>query len=125
MRSNYQTKQKELLLNIIKNMNREFSIRELYKLSGVGLTTIYRFIEKLECDGVIKKIVINNNIYYQYLDKCLLDNHFYLKCSSCGKMIHVDCDCINKLVLHIFDIHGFKMNKNNIIIPGKCMDCEE
>ena len=48
-RTNYNTKQKDEILDTIKKMNKAFLIKELYvKLNEkVGLTTIYRFIDKM------------------------------------------------------------------------------
>ena len=125
MRSSYHTKQKERLIELIKNKNKEFTIKELLdELPDIGLTTIYRFIDKLIEDGKIIKTIGNNNIsYYQYLGECIKENHFFLKCDSCGKMIHIDCDCIGDLSSHIIKKHNFKPNKEKIIINGLCDKC--
>ena len=91
-RTNYNTKQKDEILDTIKKMNKAFLIKELYvKLNEkVGLTTIYRFIDKMvENEELYKYIGEDNNTYYQYLEKCDCNNHFYLKCINCGKLCNV------------------------------------
>ena len=125
-RNQYDTKQKELILNIIKNEGKEFTIKDIYKRlnNEVGLTTIYRFIDKLEHDNLLSKTISSDNVtYYQYLEKCTEDNHFYLKCNNCKKMIHIDCDCIEDLSDHIKNKHSFKLSKENIVIKGICNNC--
>ena len=125
MRNNYSTKQKELILNNVKYYKSEFIVKDLYyKLNkNVGLTTIYRFIDKLVKDGLIIKNIDNNgSIHYQYLEKCEEDNHFYLKCEKCKSVTHVDCDCIKELSNHIKENHCFNLN-NKIIINGICDKC--
>lgn len=122
----YNTKQKDLIINCIKNKHNEFTIKDIYNELNeeVGLTTIYRLIDKLILEDVITKTISKDNItYYQYLDKCEEENHFYLKCDKCGTLIHVDCDCINELSKHIKNNHNFKLNKENIIIKGTCKNC--
>lgn len=122
----YNTKQKEIILNLIKKEQREFTVKDIYsKLNNkVGLTTIYRLIQKLVDEGLLSKNISNdNNTYYQYLDVCNKVNHFYLKCNVCGKLEHVDCDCINDLSNHILREHDFKASKEHIIINGICKDC--
>ncbi len=122
----YNTKQKELLLEVIKNYGKEFTIKDIYnKLNGsVGLTTIYRFVDKLVLDKKISKYIDNeNNTIYQYLDECDHDNHFYLKCEKCKNLFHIDCDCINELSNHIYKKHNFRTNNNNLIINGICNKC--
>ena len=122
----YNTKQKEKILKIIKERDCEFTIKDIYKevKSEIGLTTIYRFIDALLREGSIRKVIEKDNlIYYQYLEKCDHNNHFYLKCDKCKNMIHIDCDCIKDLSLHILDHHNFKTNNESIIINGICNKC--
>lgn len=124
----YQTKQKNLIMNIIKKQEKEFKVQDIYaSLKGkVGLTTVYRLIDKLVLEGVLNKTIGENNItYYQYLEKCDRENHFYLKCEKCGNISHIDCDCISDLMSHILEEHDFKTNREHIIINGLCKSCRK
>ncbi len=124
--NNYHTKQKDKILNIIKIKRNEFTIKEIYQELNkeVGLTTIYRYIEKLVNDGIVNKSIGKDNItYYQYLGYCDKENHFYLKCEVCGNLIHVDCDCIKDLSNHILNEHKFKPSQVHFIINGICNKC--
>ncbi|MBR3898505.1 MAG: transcriptional repressor [Bacilli bacterium] len=124
----YNTKQKDLILNIIKQEEKDFTIKDIHsKLKDeTGLTTIYRFMDKLIEDGLVDKhIGKDNKTYYNYLEKCDNKNHFYLKCESCGKIVHIDCDCIEDLSNHITNKHKFKLNRKHFIINGTCGDCNE
>ena len=127
MRTNYETKQKETIIEARKKQNKSFMVKDLYDtLNGkVGLTTIYRLLQKLEDEGLItKEVGKDNKTKYEYLEKCEEENHFYLKCDKCGTLTHVDCDCINELSSHISKEHNFKLNKENIIIKGICSKCK-
>lgn len=121
----YNTKQKDKILNVIMNYKHEFTIRDIHnKIPNIGLTTIYRLVDKLVLDGRLNKYITKDNItYYEYLEECDNNNHFYLKCDKCGNMVHIDCDCINELKSHIFKNHNFKLNKDHIIINGICDKC--
>lgn len=122
----YNTKQKEVILDTIKSNKKEFTIKEIYERlkECTGLTTIYRLVDKLVEDGFLnKRIGDDNTTYYQYLEKCDCSNHFYLKCTNCGKLIHVDCDCIKDLSEHICCKHGFIASREHIIINGICSEC--
>ena len=124
----YSTKQKEELLNIIKNRKEYFTVKDIYEETNksIGLTTIYRFIDSLIKDGSINKLVGNNKIvYYEYLEKCNHNNHFYLKCDNCKKIEHIDCDCIITLWDHIYDTHKFIPNKEHVVINGICNECKK
>lgn len=124
----YNTKQKDLIMNIIKKKKNEFTVKDIYEevKDSTGLTTIYRMIDKLVLDGILTKNISSDNItYYQYLEKCNHENHFYLKCEICGNMTHIDCDCIIDLTNHIFKEHKFKPSKDHIIINGICKKCSK
>ena len=127
-RENYSTKQKEKILNVIKSKEKEFTVKDIYNelKEEVGLTTIYRLIEKLlEENRISKSIGKDNTTYYQFLEECSNENHFYLKCIECGSLTHVDCDCIEELTNHILRKHNFKPTKENIIIKGICNKCKK
>ena len=126
MKEIYKTKQKDIILDVIKNQKHEFTIKDIYKSikDKVGLTTIYRLVDKLVEEGKLNKTISSDNVtYYQYLEECKEENHFYLKCDRCGNLIHVDCDCIEELTSHIYNDHKFIPNKDHIIINGLCNKC--
>ena len=122
----YNTKQKELLIDLISKQLHEFTIKDIYEKvkDKTGLTTVYRVVDQMISDGYLEKSIGDNNTtYYQYLEKCNEENHFYLRCEKCGDMIHVDCDCISELTSHITNEHKFIPNKEHIIINGICNKC--
>lgn len=127
-RCEYNTKQKEIIFDVIKKQKHEFTIKDIYNeiSDRTGLTTIYRLVDKLVEDGILNKnISIENITYYYYLGDCNKDNHFYLKCDKCGNMSHIDCDCIGNISSHILKKHGFRPSKKKIIINGTCEKCLE
>lgn len=123
----YNTKQKEIIFEIIKKQKKEFTIKDIYNelKDKTGLTTIYRLVDKLVDDKILSKTISNDNItYYNYLGECREENHIYLKCDICGLMEHIDCEYIGDLYNHILIEHKFKTNKDHIIINGICSKCE-
>ena len=126
MKETYKTKQKNIILDIIKNQDNSFTIKDIYEKvkDKVGLTTIYRLIDKLVEENKLNKTISSDNTtYYQYLSDCDEENHFYLKCERCGNITHIDCDCIKELTSHITKHHKFRPNKDHIIIDGICSRC--
>ena len=109
--NNYKTKQKEMIIDTIKGYT-SFTVKDIYnKLNKeIGLTTIYRLVDKLVNDGLLMKTIGKDNVtYYQYLEECNEENHFFLKCEKCGELEHVDCDCIESLSNHISKEHEFNL----------------
>ena len=69
----YNTKQKDTILNYLKkNEDKCLTINEIYsalvKDNNIGLTTIYRFLNKLEEDNIIKKYTDKKEATYQYIN---------------------------------------------------------
>ena len=125
--SGYKTRQKKLLYDcLIENKDRFIDVGDLdsymeSKGEDVGLTTMYRFLRRLELDNKVRVETRNHTKYYQIiLDEC--EKHFHLKCKGCGKTIHLDCTEFDEVNKHIEDEHNFKLDHNTIIY-GTCSDC--
>ncbi len=129
---NYNTKQKVVILDYIKNTkNKHFTVDSLCEKmlkngDAVGRTTVYRFAEALANDGVLRKYAATHgqSVCYQYTgDQGDCNNHFHLKCEKCDRLIHLECDEMNELIHHIKSHHGFLLNPLKTVIYGICEDC--
>ena len=124
----YKTKQRQQVLALVKEQNKDFTAKNLYDNSAgeIGLTTIYRSLESLEKEGIILRISSDKHAArYQYIEPCERVDHFYLKCEKCGKMEYVDCQRIQGLTAHLSKKHHFTPTNTNIIINGFCAKCSE
>ena len=127
--ANYNTKQREVILEFLnKNKSECLTVSDILtklKKEGIGQTTIYRFLNQLEKEKLIRKYQIENGLgcTYQLVDNECLDNHIHLKCMDCGKLIHLDCKEMNYLIGHVNDNHKFNMDISKTIIYGKCTKC--
>lgn len=123
----YKTKQREDILKAIQEQKGEFLVKDLYIAleERIGLTTIYRMVDKLVLEGILRKSIRMDNVTtYQYLENCEEKNHFYLKCRDCGEVKHVDCDCICQFVNHACLEHDFELDTQNVVFMGLCHSCQ-
>ncbi len=127
MRDNYNTNQRIILEKYLKNNEDKFissnDILDFVKKEKyeIGLTTIYRFLNLLEKNNMVRIEIRNHTKYYQYIsDKC--NNHFHLKCKKCGKIIHLNCKEFEDVKVHILKEHKFQLDYNTIIY-GICCNC--
>lgn len=129
----YRTRQREVILEFLKNSDsRHVSIEEVLehiKAAGekVGRTTIYRYMEKLTDEGVLRKYFIEEGTgaCYQYVNpqkNCR--EHFHLKCLKCGSLIHVECEYLEQIGSHILTHHGFEVDNTKTVFYGICRDCK-
>lgn len=128
----YKTKQKDLILNcLIKYKNQHVTADEIMgylnkENAAVGRTTIYRYLEKLVSEGIVRKYLIEEgkSACYQYMDgnnEC--NEHFHLKCVNCGKLMHIDCDYLKEINCHVADHHGFQIDHSKTVLYGYCKAC--
>lgn len=129
MRNPYKTKQKELILRKIRSSQNEFTIKELFTRLNeadqtIGLTTVYRVVNDLVKNQVlVKNMGSDGTLHYHTLEKCEHVGHCLLKCESCGKLTHADCNELDVLSKHFKTKHHFEIDQKDITIYGVCDKC--
>ncbi len=127
----YKTKQREAIFSYIQQQkNRYVTVSELLhalKESGtdIGLTTVYRHLEKLEAKGIICKYHINgsNAACYKAVDKEA--EKFLLKCEVCGRLVRFSCRDLENLYKHFNRAHNYAINPYKTVFYGRCDRCKE
>ena len=64
--------------------------------SRIGMTTVYRQLERLVEAGEVNRYVLDSNggALFEYIDRqtnCHKPACFHCKCESCGRLIHLEC----------------------------------
>lgn len=125
------TKQKELILNFLKqNKNKHLTINEISRELGqeTGVTTIYRYINKLIGEGLVSKISMQNKqgFCYQYADKgenCI--GHYHLICEECGDLLHFESKKLKEVSQEAIKFKQFNVDLSKIVLYGKCKKCNK
>ncbi|MCQ2551587.1 MAG: transcriptional repressor [Clostridia bacterium] len=122
----YRTNNRARIMDFLeKNKDKAVSVVDIEKHldsqdNHVNVTTIYRYLDKLEEAGELIKVAST----YQLVDRdhrC--DEHLHLKCKKCGKLIHLDCGFMDEISSHVLQDHGFTISCDDSIISGLCKDC--
>ncbi len=127
----YKTRQRAVIENILKdNCDIHMTVDDIVlRLNecgeNVGKTTVYRTLEKLVNEGKVRKYTAEGeSACFQYLsDMGYCHEHFHLKCTVCGELLHLDCEKIEELTSHISHKHGFSLDISRIVLYGKCAKC--
>ena len=126
----YKTKQRAVIESLLKKSKGHLTVEEICKKlektgENVGRTTVYRTLEKLEKEGIVRKYsAVGESSCYQYVQsthEC--NNHFHLKCEKCGKLIHLECSELNAISTHVAQHHGFSVNPFKTVFYGVCEVC--
>ena len=130
--SGYATANRKKILDFLKeNHNRTLTVADIDAHlkacdSEVNITTIYRYLDKLEKEDTVIKYVAEkgSQATYQYVEQghnC--EDHLHLQCVKCGKVIHLECHFMHEILEHVEKEHGFMMQCKNSIVYGTCKDC--
>jgi len=84
---------------------------------SVGLTTIYRHLEKMEKDGIVTKFSVEGQpgACFQYIEQG--ENQ------ECGEVTKMECHHLAELYSHVNADHHFSINPKKTIFYGKCEKC--
>lgn len=128
----YATANRKKILEFLKeNHNRTLTAADIDAYlkscdSEVNITTIYRYLDKLEKEGTVMKYVAEkgSQAAYQYVEaghNC--DAHLHLQCVKCGRVLHLECHFMHEILEHVEKEHGFVMQCKNSIVYGTCKEC--
>ncbi len=129
----YHTRQQKIILQFMEQMDYGYitagQIAEFLKEQGeaVGLTTVYRHLERFQKEGIVQKIVLDGNsgACYQYIGgQSGEENQFLLKCEDCGNIQNMDCARMKELYSHVLEEHHFNVNPHRTMFYGVCEKCQ-
>ena len=120
------TRQKNLILEVIKNNRIHPTIYEICNLvqdidPTIGQATIYRNVKKFLDEGKIYVVKTRNGIdRYDYYN-----NHIHFECLKCGKITDIEDDNMFLLLETRVRNRKEKVIDYNISLHGYCEDCQK
>lgn len=125
----YKTKQKELLLSYLRDTSdTPQSIDGIVaglrgRGSALGQSTVYRLVKRACEDGTLKCFSQDKHFLYQLVENEDCQHHLHLKCTQCGKLLHMDHADSERLIENIYGKNGFAVSEEATTLFGRCGDC--
>ena len=126
----YDTKREQALLALLRDGGeRGLTLREISDQltpDGKGKSTIFRLLAALSARGVIRKLPDDrgHHFVYQYTESEHCHHHLHLKCTDCGRFIHLT-DQLSALLCDALRKEGhFTLDGERSILCGKCAACK-
>lgn len=133
MAGKYKTKQQSAIRECLKLHRDSYvtvnDIEKYLKELGcpVGLTTIYRHLEKMKQDGLVARINVEAQpgACYRYAESGDSEDCSYIQCEKCGEVTRMECHHLEELYDHVNSDHHFSINPKKTVFYGKCERCSE
>ena len=129
----YHTEQKKRLLAFLQEHEENaYTVEELVegmKRSGCtgapGKSTVYRLMTKMVEEGTVKRFVKGHSrrFVYQIVMGEDCHSHLHLKCTGCGKLIHLDEALSDELMEKVRKARDFSVDEEETVLFGSCSAC--
>ena len=115
------SKQRQKILEIINNSCNHPTAYMIYEevkkeIADISLGTVYRNLNSLVENNIIKKISLETDRFDKNTDHC------HLCCIKCNKIIDIGLLNIDKMIM---DNYNFKVLNNDVVLKGICYECME
>ncbi len=125
----YDTGREQALLALLKESGeRGLSLHEICNRltpDGKGKSTIFRLLAALTEQGTIRKLPDGNgrHFIYQYTAGSHCRSHLHLKCTECGRFVHLT-EGLSRLLCEALHAEGhFSLDEEKTLLFGRCEAC--
>ena len=120
------TTQRQIILEELSKVKTHPTASELYdmvrkRLPRIGLGTVYRNLELMAENGMILKLEVGGT---QKRFDATTDNHYHIRCSSCGKVDDIDTPVLDELVKSAAASTSYQVIGHHVEFTGICPDCQ-
>ncbi len=121
------SKQREVILNTLKENVVHPTAEYLYakvkeKDPKISLATLYRNLNQLTENGIIKKIDgLETSSHYDHNTH----EHYHFICTKCRRVFDIDAEVAPGLIRRTEEKTDFLIENHDIVFSGICKDCRQ
>lgn len=121
------TLQRSLVFEALNLLRTHPTAEDVYKqvikkYGGISLATVYRNLNSLADDGLIKKISVPEAAdRFDFRN----DEHYHLSCRACGSFEDAPIERVTGLADNVREKSGFLVEGYDIVFVGLCGHCRE
>ncbi len=132
--SGYKTKQRSEIIEHLETLKgQHVTAKSVHRAladagSSIGAATVYRQLDKLVEEGVVRRYTLGNSepACYEYVGEgkaCEHSHCFHCLCTQCGKLYHMECEHLAGVAEHLSAGHGFTIDPQRTVFYGICESC--
>ncbi len=128
MRTQYSTRPREHVAEILKREQRYLSAGEIHSIlkkgrAKVSLSTVYRTLDLLQAKGEASSRVDERGEATYVV--CAPTHHHHAICRTCGKVEELACEALERIAGELRSHHGFELDDHEMEFFGRCAVCRE
>jgi len=121
------TTQRQIILEELTKLKTNPTAIEVYdvvrkRLPRIGLGTVYRNLELMADNGMIRKIEVGGT---QKRFEAITKPHYHIRCSRCGKVEDIDVEINDDLVKVAAKSSLYQIMGHKVEFSGVCPDCQQ
>ena len=121
------TKQRQLLLDILRESSSHVDAEELYLEAGkreprLNKSTVYRNLQLFSKLGIVEERHFDDSHHHYEFHSA--PKHHHLRCLNCGKVIEFESDITEKVIQDTEEKKKFKIVSAEFLMTGYCKDCQ-
>lgn len=97
----YSTRSKKRILEFFSSSEQSsFTLSDIISgCNDIPKSSVYRIVETLERDGELRVVGVSDKRerLYQISNRLSCPNHMHIRCTSCGKTLHIDEKTSNEI----------------------------
>jgi len=119
------TVQRQIILEVVKNMDTHPTVEEVYlqihKIHPtISKATIYRNLRLLAKHGAIRQVLLPDEA--DRFDK-LTSQHYHFRCKICGTISDVDVEYLAGIDEVVRQKYGLRVDAHEVVFKGICKKC--
>lgn len=128
VRTEYVTRAREQIANVLQRERRFLSAAEIHHLlestgEKVALSTVYRNLEHLQSKGELTaRTEADGETRYMPCEP--EHHHHHAICRACGRVEDVDCRAIEQFTESLRESSGFALDGHAMEFFGRCSACQ-
>lgn len=130
----YRTQQKQDLINFLKNhADQSFTIDDIVEKmkadpafeNAPGKSTIYRLMPRLVEENIVRCFARSGGekASYQIIGGEHCHHHMHMKCTGCGRLLHMSDEESDNLMARIKALSNFDIDLSQTLLFGRCEGC--
>jgi Fe2+ or Zn2+ uptake regulation protein len=121
------TKQREVVLQVIRDETEHLTANEVFEkskqlLPGISFATVYNSLRFLKEAGHIAEISFGNGA--SRFDS-LTSRHDHAICAKCGKLVDMEIELPAEIVNFAAEFSKFKLESIELTLRGLCPECNK